>query len=294
MRTIPPFKDYGAGHYRQVTEMDSKFLGHDVNIKYGCYYTAGKMLPYQTQVCDYNQVLVFMGTNAFDPGDLGAEVDFCIGEEKEKHRITTATSISIPKGIPYGPIAIGPMENRFILMQIALTSEVKAKPVLPDTPEGPYANFMDAKYRENFQSLSFTRNGAWHYGPLNPDTHKGSITNITPKGIEFDMMYEFVNKAPYRFGPEPDKPHVHSYTEFLIHIGCDCSDLSQFPAEEEYCMGEEIETHLITKPTITILPKGVPHCPQRVLSQTKPWIFIVMRPWGGGTVLQGGATTILK
>jgi hypothetical protein len=58
------------------------------------------------------------------------------------------------------------------------------------------------------------------------------------------------------------------------------------------CMGEEMEIHRITQPTVAVQPKGHPHCPVRVLKQTRPWIFIVLRPWGhGGDVYSGGAAT---
>jgi len=95
-----------------------------------------------------------------------------------------------------------------------------------------------------------------------------------------------------RVSPAPDKPHVHPYTEFLIFIGCDCNNLNEFPAEVEACWGDEMEAHLITKPSVAIQPKGTPHCPVRVLKQTKPWIFIVLRPWGhGGDIFSGGDDT---
>jgi hypothetical protein len=200
--------------------------------------------------------------------------------------------VYIPKGVPFGPITIGPMENRFILFQTSLAPEVKMKTVLKNKPAGPYAAWRFSKYSEQFEELGFIRNGPWHYGPNNPDTHEGAITNINAKGFESNMSYESMNRAPYRFSPEPDKPHVHPYTEFLIFMGCDCHDLGQLPARVENCMGDEMEVHMVTRPTIAIQPKGHPHIPVRVLSQTRPWIFIVLRPWGhGGDLFSGGAAT---
>src|SRR3989304_8385754 len=136
IKSIPPFTDYGQGSYRQGTEMNGKFFGYDLNLKYGTFYNSGNLEPLQTQVCDYDQMLIWMGTNTIDLGYLGAQVDFCLGEEKEKHRITTATAVSIPKGIPHFPASIGPMDDRFILMTISLTSELKPNPAASDKPEG--------------------------------------------------------------------------------------------------------------------------------------------------------------
>jgi len=292
IKTIPPLRDYGQGNYRQGTEMDSEFFGYDLNVRLGTYYNSGILQPSRTQACDYDQMMIWMGTDTDDLGLLGAQVEFCLGEDKERHIISTATSVSIPKGLPHLPMTIGPMDGRFIQMTISMTAEIKAEPVLEDKPIGPFAQWRFSKYSKNVAELGFKRNGPWHYGPKNPDTNGGYITDIDAAGFEFNMSYESMKKAPYRFTPEPDKPHVHPYTEFLVFMGCDCSDLNEFPAEVEVCMGEEMETHLVAKPTVAIQPKGHPHCPVRVLKQSKPWIFMVLRPWGmGGDIYSGGDAT---
>jgi hypothetical protein len=282
IKPIPAFRDYGQGQYRQGTEMDRKFFGFDLHVKLGTFYNSCNMEPFQTQVCDYDQIMVWMGTDTDDMGLLGGQVEFCIGEEKDRHIITTSTAVSIPKGLPHLPATIGPIDHRFIQMTVSMTSKIKTKRVLEDKPMGQYAPWLFGKYSKNIAELTFKRNGPWHYGPKNPDTHGGYLTDIDAVGFDYNMSYESMKKAPYRFTPEPEKPHVHPYTEFLVFMGCDCNDLNEFPAEVELCMGEQMETHLITKPTVAIQPKGHPHCPVRVLRQSKPWMFMVLRPWGWG------------
>ena len=171
-----------------------------------------------------------------------------------------------------------------MLLTVALTPELKTTPILIDTPVGPYARWMYSKYDDCFEELAFIRNGPWHYGPRNPDTHDGSITHINTRGFVSNMSYESMNRAPYRFTPEPDKPHVHAITEFLVLVGRDGNDLNEFPAEVEVCMGEEMEPHLVTQPTVAIQPKGHPHCPVTVLKQDKPWLFMAIRPWAPHTL----------
>ncbi len=283
IKAIPPFKDPGYGRMRQATVMDSRFFGYDFHVTYGTYDTAGPIEPAETRVCNYDQVDLWIGTDTYDMGYLGAQVDFCLGEDKEKHRITTSTAVRIPRGMPFGPARIGPMDDRFIRMTLSMTARVSSKITAKDTPEGAYAPGLGGKYRKHLgDGLAFIRNGPWHYGPNNPDTHDGYLTNIDGVGFEFNMSYESMNRAPYRFSPIPDKPHVHPYTEFLVFMGCDCEDLSYFPAEVECCMGDEMEIHKITQPTIAIQPQGHPHIPVRVLRQDEPWLFMVLRPWGHG------------
>ena len=283
IKDIPPFKDYGHGSFRQGTEMDAGFFGYNLNVKYGTFYNSGPLKPFETQVCNYDQVMLWMGTDTYDLGYLGAEIECCMGEDKEKYRITNSTAVRIPKGVAHGPARIGPMDDRFIMMTVAMTAKLGGKVVAKGKPEGGYAAWRGTKYdREIGHGLSFTRNTPWHYGPNNPDTHDGAITELDGIGFEYNMSYESVNMAPYRFAPQPEVPHVHPYTEFLVFMGCDCDDLSDFPAECELCMGKEMEPHRITRPTIAIQPKGHPHIPLRVLKQDSPWIFMVLRPWGHG------------
>ncbi len=276
------FKDYGPGLFRQGTEMNGKFLGYDVNIRYGSFWSAGKIgqAPYEAEVHDYDQVMIAMGLDTYDMGYLGAEIELCLGKEKETHMITTSTAIAVPKGMPHMPATIQRMDDRFIFMAISLAPETKAKTVKLGNKPGKHAEFMRSKYRENVQHLAFTRNGPWHYGPLNQDTHEGAITDVRGKDFDFHMSYESMNKAPYRFGPVPDKPHVHPYTEFLLFMGADPDDLSDLGAEVEMYMGKEMEKHVITKPSVAIQPARHPHCPVIVNKQDKPWIFAVVRPWG--------------
>ena len=179
------FKDNGPGSCRQGTEMNGEFLGYDLNIQYGAYWSAGRIGPdNNAEKHDFDQVMVFMGTDTYDMGYLGAEVEFYIGKEKEIHMITTATAVAIPKGTPHLPANIGRMDDRFILMTISLAPELKATPVTLDDKPGQQAAFMRSIYRENVQHLAFTRNGPWHYGPLNQDTHEGAITDIRGKRAE--------------------------------------------------------------------------------------------------------------
>jgi len=49
------------------------------------------------------ELLIHIGTNPDDPADLGAEVELCIGPEKEKHIITRSTVVFLPPNCIHGP-----------------------------------------------------------------------------------------------------------------------------------------------------------------------------------------------
>ena len=278
------FRDDGPGFYRQGTEMTGEFLGFDVHIQYGAYWTAGRMgkEPFDAEVHDFDQVMLWMGTDTSDLGELGAEVELWLGEEGEKHMIATSAAVFVPKGLPHLPATVTRMDKRFIFMTISLAPELKATPVHLEKVASEPAGWRDAKYRDKILHVPFERKGAWHYGPQNRDDAGGAISNINGRDFDFNMSYESIRKAPYRFGPIPDKPHVHPYNEFLLFMGADTNDLSELGAEVEMSMGKEMERHIITTPTVIVQPKGFPHCPLTVTRLYKPFIFAVIRPFGHG------------
>ncbi|MHB8104597.1 MAG: hypothetical protein ACYDG5_03545 [Dehalococcoidales bacterium] len=54
---------------------------------------------------DYAEIFMFLGTDPKNPRDLGAEVEFWIGEGKDQEKIvfTTSSSINVPPGVAHFP-----------------------------------------------------------------------------------------------------------------------------------------------------------------------------------------------
>lgn len=277
------FTDDGPGLYRQGTTMTGEFLGLDVHIQYGTYWSAGKMgkEPYVPEVHDFDQVMLWLGADTNDLGELGAEVELCLGEEMQKHMITTSTAVFVPKGLPHLPATINRMDKRFIFVVVSMAPEVKTTLVPSDkVPSEPVG--WQSKYRDRIVQVPFVRKGAWSYGPNNRDDSGGALAFIRGRDTDFLMMCESLKKAPYRFGPEPDKPHTHPNLEILIFMGADCNDLSELGGEFEISLGEEMERYLISKPTVVVCPGGLPHCPLTITKVNKPFILTDVRPFGIG------------
>ena len=277
------FKDDGPGFYRQGTEISSEFLGLDVNIRYGTYWSAGRIgkEPYEPHVHDFDQVLFWMGTDTDDMGDLDAEVEMCIGEEMEKHMITTTTVVSIPKGLPHLPANITRMDRRFILFSVSMSAEWTATLFHSDNkPTEPVG--WQSKYRDKISHVPYTRKGAWSYGPQNPDDSGGALAVIRGTDFKYVIMSESIKKAPYRFGPIPDKPHTHPQPEILVFMGIDCNDLSELGGEAEIALGDEMERYIINTPTVVYCPERLPHNPLTITKVDKPFLLTDVRPFGIG------------
>jgi len=280
------FKDKGTGFYRQVATLDGKDLGMEAFIEYGAYWAPGSMggAPYSAHTHDFDQVMLWLGADPSDMGELGAEIELCLGEEGEKHMITSTAAVAVPRGMPHFPANITRMNKRFIFLTVG-TAGVYKETVLPANRKAfdkPPVMMFTAKHRDNLINVSFMRKGAWTYGPKNPDDSGGSLAFIRGREGMFDflIMCESIKKAPYRFGPEPDKPHVHPLPEILTFIGTDLNDLSTLGAEAEIYLGKEMERHVITAPTAVVIPGDLAHCPLVITRVDRPFILTDIRPFG--------------
>jgi hypothetical protein len=70
---------------------------------------------------DFDEILCFVGGNPMDFQDFGAEVELSLGEEMEKHTISTATFVYVPKGLVHCPIEFKRVDKPIIFCAISLT-----------------------------------------------------------------------------------------------------------------------------------------------------------------------------
>lgn len=94
-----------------------------------------------------------------------------------------------------------------------------------------------------------------HNGELNPNVCFG---------------YHCINNTEYKH-PEP---HMHDFDEILGFVGGNPLDITDFPAEVRFCLGEEQEEHIITAPTMINIPAGLVHCPLTVTKCDKPIVML--------------------
>jgi hypothetical protein len=94
---------------------------------------------------DFNEYLVFLGTNPDDPYDLDGEVEIWLGDE-EKHVITKSSTVFVPKGLYHTPIHFKKVNRPIIMFRtgdtlkygnLSYSSDPKWKdhPLPPKPPE---------------------------------------------------------------------------------------------------------------------------------------------------------------
>ena len=280
------FTDDGYGGLRQVTRIDSETLGMDVIIEFGTFWSSGSMGPESQSLHkhDFNQVLYWFGADPADMSELNAEVELFLGEENERYMISCSTAVGIPAGMPHLPARIARMDKRFLFMTVSQTTEYKAEalPCEKSALESRPLSGFGSRHRNCFVQVPFIRKGAWSYGQNNPDDSGGHLGVINGKdtGFDFIIMCESLKKAPYRFGPIPDKPHVHQNPEILFFMGTDMNDLSRLGGEAEIALGKEMEMYTITRPSAVVVPGGLPHNPLTITKVDRPFIMTDVRPFG--------------
>jgi uncharacterized RmlC-like cupin family protein len=70
----------------------------------------------------YHEFLAWYSCNPNNPEEFGAEIVLHLGEEQEKHVITTSTLVSLPPGFPHCPMEITRVDKP--IFQIAMSIEV--------------------------------------------------------------------------------------------------------------------------------------------------------------------------
>ena len=64
------------------------------------------------------EVMMLIGMDPEDPYDLGAEVEFCIGEDMKKHVFTRSCTIVIPGGTPHGFYRVVEAKKPWMFVQV--------------------------------------------------------------------------------------------------------------------------------------------------------------------------------
>lgn len=98
-------------------------------------------------------------------------------------------------------------------------------------------------------------------------TGKSIVAHDGELNADCSMGYHCISK-PMSF----DDPHSHDFEEMLCFIGGDPTNIMDLGAEIEFYLGGE--KHIITKPAVVSIPKGLIHCPIIIKKVEKPLVFL--------------------
>jgi hypothetical protein len=113
----------------------------------------------------YPEVVMHLGIDPFNPLDLGAEVEFCLGPEMEKHVLTTSDAVYLPANFIHGPWIIRKVTRPFIIVTVEQAGRHKEKSHQDMVPakERDSLLFIDEGYDspERIVKLARKMSGEW-------------------------------------------------------------------------------------------------------------------------------------
>ncbi|MBN1567005.1 MAG: hypothetical protein JXA73_04105 [Acidobacteria bacterium] len=98
-------------------------VAHDGELNAECsmgYHCISKPISFDLPHShDFEEMLCFIGGDPTNILDLGAEIEFTLGGEK--HSITKAAVVSIPKGLVHCPIVFRKVKKPIVFLEVSLT-----------------------------------------------------------------------------------------------------------------------------------------------------------------------------
>jgi hypothetical protein len=115
---------------RKVRDTEIMAVGADVLNGFNChiiyayaYQTGITGMSTKPHVHNYDEAIFFIGSEPRNFSDLGAEVEFAIGEEEEKHVFDQPTAVVVPRGLPHCPIVTRRIDKPYLCMAVSLTGK---------------------------------------------------------------------------------------------------------------------------------------------------------------------------
>jgi hypothetical protein len=78
---------------------------------------------------EFDQIVFFLGTNPQNDKEFDAEIEFYLGDEREKKVITSPTAVYIPAGLSHGPLFFKRIGKTVEFLDTILTATYIRKPV---------------------------------------------------------------------------------------------------------------------------------------------------------------------
>ena len=92
---------------------------------------------------DWDEYLVFLGTDPKDPFDLGGEIEFWVGGEK--HLITKSCAVFCPRGVYHCPLYTRRVDRPFICFSVGNTTRYRHAKYSDDPKWDGYMQIDDAE-----------------------------------------------------------------------------------------------------------------------------------------------------
>jgi hypothetical protein len=293
----------GPGNAKKEIWLNGKdhLEGLNLNFSWGVHNTLGDWhAGLASHTHSYPECLFFVGLDTANVNYLGAEIEFCIGDERETYAFNEPTAVVIPAGLPHGPIStkrlFSPKGFGFFSAALNAAFDVtwlEKKQNAESIPsKGKYARLIRSLKsgltieRGKLKAARLTceemqKQTGYTHGPGNAD-HLTWMFGKDLEGLNANIAWGFFSR-PGIWHRGVDS-HTHSADEVLIFLGTDPNNMDYLGAEIEIDLGKEHERHYIDKPSAVVCPARFPHAPIVTRWTDRPFAFIKIQLAGDETV----------
>ena len=224
---------------------------------------------------DFDEYLVFQGTDPADPFDLGGEIEFWLGGQK--FNLTKSFMVYIPAGMKHCPlkhISIDRPIFHFTMGPGTMYTWEGAKEKSPEFKDkSKYFIYGD---KPNLKLPEFRH-------PIPPERALRLFyldSEVVP-GANFyaEALWFWPRKMELKPGEIPKgspEPHTHSFGEFIGFFGSNPKDIHDLCGEVELWINGE--KNVMTNSFLAFVPAGVEHCPLVIRRIDRPIFHFTAGP----------------
>jgi hypothetical protein len=235
---------------------------------------------------DEVELLIHLGNNPTDPLDLGADVDFFLGQGswQEHYTLNRTTAVYLPHGMWHCPWKVQKIRTDVNWVNLRIGKTGQGIPGLP--PGGnagsapPAASETEGESQQQRAKAKTTGTIFNKYllsgAPKDLKDPEGGklIVYSDPTRIDAGLLMRIIRYSPDKAPYQVIDAQAHEYPAMLLFLATDLKDCTDLGAEIELQMGPEKERHVITKSAMVYVPADTVHGPFKVTKATKPFTFL--------------------
>ena len=225
---------------------------------------------------DYDEILIWTGSDPDRPEELGAELYFEI--EGVRHSVTTSGSVYIPAGTRHCPLGFTSIERPFNFSALSLNAGYSseddapavAKKLSPAAP--PYERLFTRELRDCATDMVNEGEAAGSERPANLSEPWAIVraADVPEAQAYITMSWVYPTDEPQHWVDE----HVHDYDEELVWTGSDPDAPHDLGAEVTFEI--DGERHTVTTSGSVYIPAGTRHCPLGFARVDRPFRFMAI------------------
>jgi hypothetical protein len=247
------------------------------NIEFGWVWGMPQPNPYlDERVGEYDEILLNIGADCHNPEDLGADIEYSLGDRILS--INSTSAIFIPKGVRHGPLKYKEFRRPHVRVSILLgTGERK------DHSAGALKSQTASSIKTDYEKY-LVRKPVYEVIAGTRVENRQEPASMTFMNRHLVPECNIYVEGGWVFGmPDPNPhifEHVHrDYEEVVLHFGTDYEHPEELGGEIEFSVGGQPLN--VDKTAIVFVPKGVSHGPLIWKKYSAPHLEMAIIPGAG-------------